>query len=342
MLIASADAASVNLACRILAAGGLVALPTETVYGLAASLDHESALKRIFEVKRRPANHPLIVHVPDSNSARRYVSQFPSAAKELAAAFWPGPLTLVLPRSELVPPCVTGGHPTVAVRVPAHPVALELLRRLGSALAAPSANRFTQVSPTRAAHVAVDLGNDLDLILDGGPCTVGVESTVLDLSTDQPVLLRPGGISREAIELVLEREVALPGEAGPATPSPGQHPLHYSPRANVTIASPSTIWEIAQRSAADGKRVRVFTFRQPPFPCSPADSAASSPLHSRAANALDYWLFPDDLPELAKQLYSRFREADRDQVELLLVELPSTKGVGQAICDRLRRAAGLN
>lgn len=343
MLIASADAASIQVACRILAAGGLVAVPTETVYGLAASLKHDSALKRIFDVKRRPADHPLIVHVPDIEVARRYAKSFSSSANKLAEAFWPGPLTLVLPRSELVPACVTGGHDTVGIRVPSHPVTLELLRNLGNAIAAPSANRFTQVSPTRAAHVAVDLGHDVDLILDGGSCEVGVESTVLDLSTEHPTILRPGGISREAIELVLEQPVRTLGEKGSSTPSPGQHPLHYSPRAKVKIVSAAQTWEVAKNDAAQGKRVRVFTFQKPTFRCRHVETDSQSQLVSDSApERLDYWLFPSELQEIAKQLYSRFRDADRDKVDLLLVELPPTTGLGQAICDRIRRAAGLS
>jgi L-threonylcarbamoyladenylate synthase len=328
MLIASADAASVKIASRILAAGGLVAIPTETVYGLAASLEQESALRRIFEVKRRPSTHPLIVHVPDAATASRYVISFSPSASKLAAAFWPGPLTLVLPRSERVPDCVTGGHHTVGIRVPSHPITLQLLRELGTALAAPSANRFTQVSPTRAAHVAVDLGHDVDLILDGGPCEVGVESTVLDLSGANPTILRPGGISREAIELVLDTPVRTPKETTNSTPSPGQHPLHYSPRAALTIASQETIWQSAKLQTEQGKKVRVFSYEPPPteYP---------------AEVSLDFWLLPEDPHELARQLYARFRDADRDKVDQLLVELPPETGLGQAIRDRIRRAAGL-
>jgi|688.fasta_scaffold97783_2 L-threonylcarbamoyladenylate synthase len=343
MLIASADAASVKIASRILATGGLVAIPTETVYGLAASLNQESALQRIFKVKQRPSSHPLIVHVPDAATAGRYVNSFSQNATKLAAAFWPGPLTLVLPRSELVPDCVTGGHHTVGIRVPSHPVTLQLLRELGTALAAPSANRFTQVSPTRAAHVAVDLGQDVDLILDGGPCEVGVESTVLDLSSEQPTILRPGGISREAIELVLEQAVLTPSEQSSATPSPGQHHLHYSPRARVQIATAAEIWKLAKQAAAEGKRVRVFSSQRPTFPCRTIHATETKPQDSCSeADPVDYWQLPQDLHDLAKQLYSRFREADRDKVDTLLIELPPNTGLGQAIRDRIRRAAGLS
>lgn len=327
MLLASADPVAIKLACRILAQGGLVAIPTETVYGLAASLQREDALKKIYQVKGRPSSHPLIVHAADLVQVHSLVTRFPQAAEKLAAAFWPGPLTLVLPRSREVPDCITAGHSTVGIRIPKHPLALQLLRELGTPLAAPSANRFTQVSPTRAAHVAVDLGQELDLILDGGPCEVGVESTVLDLTGPVPILLRPGGISREALEFVLESKIAEPGSQFPAAPSPGQHHLHYSPRAKVRIAEPAEVWGSAQRLAEAGQRVRVFTSHPPPAAC-------------QLPACCDYWLWSADLQAVARELYARLRQADLDQVAVLLVELPAPSGLGLALADRLRRAAG--
>ncbi len=327
MLIASADQVSIKLAAKILSAGGLVAVPTETVYGLAAALSQEEALRRIYQVKQRPDSHPLIVHVADTLQARKLTTDFSETAKKLAEAFWPGPLTLVLPRSSAVPTCITGGHETVGIRVPQHPVTLRLLQELRAPIAAPSANRFTRVSPTRASHVAVDLGEELDLILDGGPCEIGVESTVLDISGPQPTILRPGGISREALELVLETEVVeLASEAGLA-PSPGRHPLHYSPHARVQIATPESIWNLAAEWGQAGNRVRVFSF------CPPPQSISSEV--SRA-----HWHWPSSLHAIARELYARFREADRDQIEVLLVELPPREGLGLALADRIRRAAG--
>jgi L-threonylcarbamoyladenylate synthase len=327
MLLASADIISIKLASRILATGGLVAIPTETVYGLAASLNQEAALKKIYRVKGRPTTHPLIVHVADLVQARTLARNFPADAVKLATAFWPGPLTLVLPRSGSVPACITAGHDTVGIRVPNHPVTLQLLRELNAPLAAPSANRFTQVSPTHAAHVAIDLGQDLDLILDGGPCEVGVESTVLDLSGPVPILLRPGGISREALEFVLESTVAEPPAPGRATPSPGQHHLHYSPRAAVRIASSAEIWPLALKLSTRGNKVRVFSRQPPPTPLEPASNC-------------DCWNWSDDLQTIARDLYARLRQADTDQIEVLLVELPPPTGLGLALADRLRRAAG--
>lgn len=327
MLIASADPVALKLACHILSTGGLVAIPTETVYGLAASLQREDALRKIYRVKGRPSSHPLIVHVAELAQARSLADGFPVAAEKLAAAFWPGPLTLVLPRSSQVPDCITAGHSTVGIRIPKHPLTLQLLRELGAPLAAPSANRFTQVSPTRAAHVAVDLGQELDLILDGGPCEVGVESTVLDLTGPAPILLRPGGISREALEFVLESSVAGPLSQAPTARSPGQHHLHYSPRAEVRIARPVEIWAAAQRLAETGERVRVFS-SQPP------------PLTLQLPANCDYWLWPADLQAVARDLYTRLRQADDDHIAVLLVELPKPSGLGLALADRLRRAAG--
>ncbi|MFN9364263.1 MAG: L-threonylcarbamoyladenylate synthase [Planctomycetota bacterium] len=327
MLIASADFAAIKLASRILASGGLVAIPTETVYGLAASLSQPAALQRIYQVKGRPSSHPLIVHVAELSQALPLVQTFPEAAKKLADAFWPGPLTLVLPRSHSVPDCITAGHSTVGIRIPQHPVALQLLRELGSPIAAPSANRFTQVSPTRAAHWAVDIGHDLELILDGGPCEVGVESTVLDLSGPKPMLLRPGGISREALEFVLEATVAEPVRGIAKAPSPGQHHLHYSPRAEVRIATAAEIWSSAASLARAGRRIRVFTAQKPP-----PDWLAPA--------TCDAWIWPADQQAIARDLYARFRQADTDQVEVLIVELPEPTGLGLALADRLRRAAG--
>jgi L-threonylcarbamoyladenylate synthase len=327
VLIAAANADSIRLAARVLDLGGVVAIPTETVYGLAASLQRLPALHRVYEVKSRPLNHPLIVHVAAVEQARQLVHNFPASAEKLALSFWPGPLTLVLTKSSEVPDCITAGQPTVAIRIPKHPVTLQLLRELAAPLAAPSANRFTQVSPTRAAHVAVDLGHEIDFILDGGTCAVGLESTVLDLSGPHPVLLRPGAISREALEFVLETAVAEPSRHTPARPSPGQHPLHYSPRAEVRIESPATIWETALALEQQGLRVRVFSENQPP------DSRALPDSHN-------HWLWPAELEVVARELYARLRQADHDEIDVLLVTLPQPIGLGLALADRLRRAAG--
>ncbi|HZI11045.1 MAG TPA: L-threonylcarbamoyladenylate synthase, partial [Myxococcus sp.] len=200
-------------AVDLLRHGGVIALPTETVYGLAANAEDELAVRRVFAIKGRPATHPLIVHIPGVEHLASWAREVPEAAHRLASAFWPGPLTLVLPRTPRATDAVTGGQDTVALRVPGHPVALEVLRRLGGGLAAPSANRFGRVSPTMAEHVRQDLGGDVDLVLDGGPCTVGVESTIVDLSSDAPAILRPGGLAAEEVERVLGRPVPVRTES---------------------------------------------------------------------------------------------------------------------------------
>src|SRR6188472_2601289 len=201
--IVRADRASIVRAARRIADGGLVAFPTETVYGLGADASNEAAVMRIFAAKRRPADHPLIVHVADYASAERWSSAMPAGAHALAAAFWPGPLTLIVPRAAHVLDAVTGGQASVGLRVPAHPVAHALLAEFGGGIAAPSANRFGHVSPTTARHVADDLADAVDLILDGGACDVGIESTIVAFTTERPMLLRPGGIGLDAIAAVL-------------------------------------------------------------------------------------------------------------------------------------------
>ena len=223
----------VDEAVAVLRAGGLVAIPTETVYGLAADASNEAAVRRIFAAKGRPVDHPLIVHVADGADLCDWASSVPTSAATLADACWPGPLTLVVPRGARVLPVVTGGRSTVGVRVPAHELTLDLLRRLGGGVAAPSANRFGKVSPTTALHVQRDLGDAVDLILDGGPCPVGVESTIVDCTVDPPQVLRPGGIPADQIEALLTHGLAP--AAGPSRAS-GMLASHYAPACEVLLA----------------------------------------------------------------------------------------------------------
>ncbi|MBI3256331.1 MAG: threonylcarbamoyl-AMP synthase, partial [Actinobacteria bacterium] len=229
----SSASSAIAGAVGVLRAGGLVAFPTETVYGLGADASNDDAVRRIFAVKGRPTDHPLIVHLGDADQLDTWAREIPSDARLLAAACWPGPLTLVLWRSSVVSDVVTGGRDSVGLRVPSHPVALDLLRAFGGGVAAPSANRFGRVSPTTAAHVVADLGDDVDLVLDGGACAVGVESTIVDLTGEAPMLLRQGGVSIETIEGVIGRAVIATAE-GPER-APGMLAAHYAPTARVEL-----------------------------------------------------------------------------------------------------------
>jgi len=305
---------------EVLRGGGLVGLPTETVYGLAADAENELAVRRIFAVKGRPSAHPLIVHLGSLGAAREWVSRLSPEAEALAAAFWPGPLTLVLPRSTRASDAVTGGQGTVAVRVPAHPVAQAVLLAFGGGLAAPSANRFGRVSPTRAEHVVADLGGEVDLVLDGGPSLVGVESTIVDLSGSAPALLRPGGVTREALEGVLGRP--LPSRTTGDVRTPGMLPSHYAPRAGLVLSSRGEAGQQASELLSAGRRVAV---------CAPADVAVPrGAVHLRV---------PEDIPALARALYDVLRAVDAAAVDVAVVVVPEEAGLGLAVLDRLRRAA---
>lgn len=220
----------VERAARLLRDGGVVGVPTETVYGLAASLESAEGIARVFSTKGRPTDHPLIAHVADVEAARALASTWPSAAELLSRAFWPGPLTIVVPAAPHVPPGVTGGRPTVAVRVPSHPLFRRLLEALGAPIVAPSANRFGEVSPTTARHVLDDLGDDVDYVVDGGPCSVGLESTIVDCATDPPQILRPGAVTAEMLAGILE----LANASGPSR-APGMLEKHYAPRCRLIL-----------------------------------------------------------------------------------------------------------
>jgi L-threonylcarbamoyladenylate synthase len=309
-------------AAELLRAGKLVAFPTETVYGLGADAENERAVRRIFELKGRPVAHPLIVHIASSADLERWGRELPAATRRLADRFWPGPLTIILQRGPRIPPVVTGGLDTVGLRVPDHPVALGMLKAFGGAVAAPSANRFGRVSPTRAEHVRQDLGSDVDFILDGGPCTVGIESTIVDLSSDEPAILRPGAVTHEQLESVLDRPVQR--RVGGSVRSPGQHDLHYAPRAEVVLVEVDKIPERAIKFLAAGRRVVVLGNR-------PA---------KLEANDLAFMPLPCSAEEAARSLYHTLREVDRLGFDVALVTLPNETGIGSALVDRLRRAAG--
>lgn len=325
---------SIRAATQILRAGGLVAFPTETVYGLGADAANASAVSRIFAVKGRPADHPLIVHVADASQLDRWAIEISDEAREVAAAFWPGPLTLILPRAPHVPEVVTGGRDTVGLRVPAHPLALQLLRAFDGGVAAPSANRFGRVSPTRAGDVRADLGTDVDLVLDGGPCAVGVESTILDLSSGRPEILRPGGITAMQLGEVLGTvPEAWAGDGGAR--APGMLVAHYAPAAEVRVvevgAHPDQLADQVAALATEGVRAgRTVGVLAP----------AALPAATVPAGVDVIELEPaGDAEHYAQVLYARLRQADRLGVDLLLVVPPEDRGVGRAVRDRLGRAA---
>ncbi|MBM4149765.1 MAG: threonylcarbamoyl-AMP synthase [Lentisphaerae bacterium] len=314
------DPGLMTRAADILRHGGVVAFPTETVYGLGAAAFDEKAVARIFEVKRRPRFDPLIVHVSAPEQLPLLVEEVPAAAQALIDRFWPGPLTLVLPRTSAVPDLVTAGLPTVAVRMPRHPVALELIDRAGTPVAAPSANPFGHTSPTTAQHVHDQLAGKVDLVFDGGPCSVGVESTIVSLVSAAPVLLRPGGLSVEDIEAVIgPLGKALRHKRG-AAPAPGMLDRHYAPR---------TPLKLLDRGEAPGAHVcgRVGLLASQAAPC-PSSFAAVEVL---SANG--------DLREAAANLFGAMRRLDARGLDCIVAEPVPDSGLGRAINDRLRRSA---
>jgi L-threonylcarbamoyladenylate synthase len=310
----------VERAARLLVGGGLVAFATETVYGLGANALDTRAVARIFEVKGRPRFDPLIVHVADPKCLERLVTAIPDLARALIERFWPGPLTLVLPKAAIVPDLVTAGLPSVAVRMPAHPLALKLLERADTPIAAPSANLFGQVSPTTSQHVADQLGSQIDYILDGGPCSVGLESTVLNLSGAVPTLLRPGGVSREQIEEVVGAVASISLVSVGVKPQlgPGLLATHYATRTPLVLAKP-------EDQLPDAPRVGLLAF-QPESSLQPF--AAVEILSPRG-----------DLAEAAANLFAAMRRLDVLNLDLIVARPVPDIGLGGAINDRLRRAA---
>jgi L-threonylcarbamoyladenylate synthase len=298
----------ITRAVEILRAGGLVAFPTETVYGLGADAANPDALRRLFAVKGRPTDHPVIVHVARAAQLDDLGRDVPDVAHALANAFWPGPLTLVVRRNaDQVAAQTTGGRDTVGIRVPDHPVAQALLDAFGGGIAAPSANRFGRVSPTTAQHVRDDLGDDVDLVLAGGPCTVGVESTIVDVTAKDPVILRVGGIGAHQLAEIVGRELEY-RTAGEVA-APGTLARHYSPTATVELVKPNEVARRAQQLRAEGRTVGILDA-------------------------------PDNPAEYAHVLYQRLREIDARGVDTILAVAPTdTEGIGAAVADRLRRAA---
>lgn len=305
----------VRRAAEILRRGGLVAFPTETVYGLGADASNAAAMARLYSTKGRPTDHPVIVHFDSEVPAFAWARAVPEGARKLAAAFWPGPLTLILERGDAAKDFVTGGQDSVGLRVPSHPVAHELLKAFAGGVAAPSANRFGLVSPTSAAHVRDDLGPDVDLVLEGGSSEVGIESTIVDLSTGSPILLRPGAITRAQLQAVLGSEVSETNKS--STRHSGGLERHYAPRTPARLVP---TYALDREIDKLRERVAVLAFSRP-------DERA------------DYWVrMPRDPATYAQKLYAALRELDSAGCEQILVEAPPEEAPWTAVRDRLQRA----
>lgn len=301
-------------AASLLRAGKLVAFPTETVYGLGANALDAAAVARIFEAKGRPASSPIIVHVSSLDMVRTVAAEWPTVADILVERFWPGPLTLVVKKQAAVPALVTAGLATVGVRMPAHPVALALIEATQLPIAAPSANRFAHLSPTTAEHVREGLGDRVDYILDGGACTVGIESTVLSLADEVPLLLRPGGVSRAEIESLIGPVVRASEAAREAHPSPGMHPRHYSPRTRLLLVH---CGEVPHEGAGAYLQLR----------------------HLPAREVREIVCMPTNSAEYAAQLYRALHELDLRGYDWIAVDMPPDAPEWEAVRDRLKRAA---
>lgn len=311
----------IERAAATLRAGGVVAFPTETVYGLGADASNPAAIARLYALKGRPSTHPVIVHLAGSGQLPDWARDPSPAALQLAQAFWPGPLTLVLKRAPQVLDAVTGGQDTVGLRVPAHPVAHALLQAFGGGVAAPSANRFGRVSATSAQHVREEFGQEIECVLDGGECAVGIESTIVDVSGPQPVLLRPGGVGLEALERVLRGPVALAG--GEAPRAPGRLKAHYAPVTPLMLVDADVALELVRSLVRQDKRVAVLSFStlRPILP------------------GLTWLACGADPQTYAHDLYANLRAADRSGSDVIVVERPPARPEWRAVLDRLTRAA---
>lgn len=310
-------------AAKALAAGKLVAFPTETVYGLGADASNPEALKRLYNAKGRPEKHPVIVHLYSASEMEKWAASVPEAAHVLGKLFWPGPLTLVLKKAKHVPEQVSGGQDTVALRVPSHPLAQALLTAFGSGIAAPSANKFGRLSPTSAEDVRNEFGDEIALVLDGGPSEIGIESTIVDLSSDQPRILRPGMVQSESIMVALKelgQEITAKQEETPRVP--GSLPQHYAPQTPLKVLPESELMSELKNLEEEGKDIAVLSFKAAPL------------FHKQ-------WISAERFPEhYAHTLYRNLRKLDSLGADLILVEEPPQESQWEGIRDRLSRAAG--
>jgi L-threonylcarbamoyladenylate synthase len=319
----TADDAALDLAVDLLRQGRLVAFPTETVYGLGADASNTEAVGRIFAAKGRPADHPLIVHIADAGCLADWAETVPDAARRLAERFWPGPLAMILKKKPHVPDAVTGGQPTVGLRVPSHPVALRLLRKFGGGIAAPSANRFCRISPTTARHVEEELGDSVDLILDGGPCEVGVESTIIDLSGAQPRLLRPGRITQVQIEEVLDVKLVLAAKTEEFDiRAPGLMAVHYAPNTQALLCDSEDLEQVTGQLVQQGQRIGLIAYQSRLLP----------------DERMPVIQMPKDPYDYAQALYAALRELDNLGLDRIVVEQPPEGETWHAVNDRLRKA----
>jgi L-threonylcarbamoyladenylate synthase len=323
------DPGAIRQAANVIRSGGLVAFPTETVYGLGANALDPAAVARIFEAKGRPATNPLIVHVADPGQVRAVAADWPDIGLRLAARFWPGPLTLVLPKRPELPDVVTAGGPTVGVRCPAHPVARALILEAGVPIAAPSANRSTELSPTRAEHVLKGLGGRIELVLDGGPCPGGIESTVVDVTGDVIQLLRPGPVTVPMLEEVVGRVETVSRERPEAVArSPGQMAKHYSPRTELRLVDENDLLDDTSEALRAGRPIAVVQFSRR----KPSVKEVTTASGRRA-------YLPRDPEHAAPLLYDTLHRLDQLGLDLILVELPPDTPEWAAVRDRLKRAA---
>ena len=325
MILSGTDPQAIAQAARRIQAGGLVGFPTETVYGLGADASSDAAVAGIFAAKGRPANHPLIVHVADAAQVGGYAASVPPFAARLMQAFWPGPLTVILPRRGGVAQAAAGGQDSIGLRCPAHPVALAFLKACGTGVAGPSANRFGRVSPTTAQHVAGEFGDEL-LVLDGGPCAVGIESSIVDCTRGRPVLLRPGVLTRAQLASACGEPVLDPKDvqaAGSAPRAPGTLEAHYAPNAKVRLMDAGAMQTALELLGADAAHIAVY---------------ARAVMPIRTAQML-YRRMPDDAPAAARQLFAVLRDFDAQGARLIWVETPPATPEWDGVRDRLGRAA---
>lgn len=322
-----ADNAAIEQAAKLLRQGRLVAFPTETVYGLGADASNAEAIKQIFAVKGRPTTHPLIVHIGDADQIKDWAQKIPDNAKKLASHFWPGPLTLILNKKNSVPSEVTGGQNTIALRMPDHPVALALLNKFEGGIAAPSANIYCRISPTHASHVEEELGDTIDMILDGGACRVGVESTIIDLTGPVPKLLRPGHISKVEIEAVLDSELQIvttsaTGNKSTETMAPGMMPVHYAPTTRAALCEHDKLPQILNNLRLQNKRVGLLSYQ-------------FNPPENRLMHML---CMPEQAESYAQILYTCLRELDNRELDIILIEQTPDTEAWRAINDRIKKA----